>query len=161
MTECETLIRQMDSEFEELQFSAFGFEDAWQIGQYLVERGRRDSLPIAIDISLNGQTLFHAALPSSSPDNEAWIVRKNRVVNCFHKSSLYIATKLRQASATIEEKYGLSSQKFAPSRGAVPIRIRGVGVVGTVTVSGLPDHGDHRMVVETLRHHLAIMRPGT
>ena len=35
------------------------------------------------------------------------------------------------------------------------VEVRGVGMVGTVTVSGLPQAEDHRLVVETLRDFLA------
>ena len=33
--------------------------------------------------------------------------------------------------------------------------VRNVGVVGTVTVSGLPQEEDHRLVVDVLREFLA------
>jgi uncharacterized protein (UPF0303 family) len=39
--------------------------------------------------------------------------------------------------------------------GAFPIIVRNVGVVGTVTVSGLPQEEDHRPVVDVLREFLA------
>ena len=160
MTDHETTIARLDAEFEELQFARFGFEDAWRIGQDLVAAARSDALRIAIDISVNGQTLFHAALPGSSPDNDQWIARKNRVVQRFHRSSYYLATTLKQKGKSIEEVYGLSKADYAPSGGAVPIRIRGVGVVGTATVSGLRDDEDHGMVVEALRRHLALQTGG-
>jgi uncharacterized protein (UPF0303 family) len=160
MTEQEAAIARLEAEYEELQFSRFGFDEAWEIGRELVAAGRRDALPIAIDVSLNGQVLFHAALPGSSPDNDQWILRKNRVVQRFHRSSLYIAGLLGQKGASIEEVYGLPRADYAPSGGAVPIRIRGVGVVGTITVSGLADHEDHRMVTEAIRRHPAARAEG-
>lgn len=157
MTDDDALIARLKAEYEELQFARFGFDEAWEIGQDLVAEGRRDALPIAIDIGLAGQTLFHAALPGSSPDNDQWIVRKNRVVQRFHMSSLYIASLLRQQGKSIEEKYGLPQADYAPSGGAVPIRVRAVGVVGAITVSGLADREDHRLVVEAIRRHLAAL----
>lgn len=155
MTEHETTMARLAAEFDELQFDSFSFDDAWRIGQELVAAGRRDNLPIAIDVTLNGQTLFHAGLPGSSPDNDQWITRKNRVASRFHKSSYYIATLLKQKEKTIEEAYGLPRADYAASGGAVPIRVRGVGVVGTATVSGLRDFEDHAMVADALRRHLA------
>lgn len=155
MTEHETTMARLAAEFDELQFDSFSFDDAWRIGQDLVAAGRRANLPIAIDVTLNGQTLFHAGLPGSSPDNDQWIARKNRVASRFHKSSYYIATLLKQKEKTIEEAYGLPRSDYAASGGAVPIRVRGVGVVGTATVSGLRDFEDHAMVADALRRHLA------
>lgn len=150
----EALLAQLTTEHESLQFGGFSFADALAIGRDLVDRGLKEGLAVAIDISVNRQILFHASLPDSSPDNDQWVLRKNRVVERFFRSSLFIATQLRKQGKTIEQVYGLSSDEYAPYGGAVPIRIRGVGVVGTVTVSGLPDHEDHRMVVDALRRHL-------
>jgi uncharacterized protein (UPF0303 family) len=39
---------------------------------------------------------------------------------------------------------------FAAHGGAFPVRIKDVGVVGTVTVSGLPQADDHAFVTEMI-----------
>ncbi len=147
-------LAQLEAEYEELQFPAFTFEDAWAIGSALVELGRRDSLPIAIDITLNNQVLFHAGLPGSSPDNDQWLARKARVVQRFHRSSLLVAQRLKEKGESLEVKFGLSASDYAPYGGAVALRIRDVGVVGTVSVSGLADHEDHRLAAEAIRRRL-------
>ena len=43
---------------------------------------------------------------------------------------------------------------YAVSGGCVPIRVGGA-MVGTATVSGLPDHEDHALVIEAMRALLA------
>ena len=147
-------LAQLEAEYEELQFSAFTFEDAWAIGSSLVELGRRDSLPISIDITLNNQVLFHAGLPGSSPDNDQWLARKARVAQRFHRSSLLVALRLKEKGESLEAKFGLSATDYAPYGGAVALRIRDVGVVGTVSVSGLADQEDHRLAAEAMRRRL-------
>lgn len=147
-------LERLEAEFEELQFPSFGFEDAWAIGSSLVERGLRESLAIAIDVSANGQVLFHAGLPGSSPDNDQWLARKARVVQRFHRSSLWLAQRLREKGDSLEAKYGLSPAEYAAYGGAVALRVRGAGVVGAVTVSGLADHEDHRLAAEAIRNCL-------
>lgn len=149
-----TLAR-LEAEHEELQFPSFGFGDAWAIGSSLVETGLRDSLPIAIDITVNGQVLFHAGLPGTNPDNDQWLARKARVVMRFHRSSLLVAQRLKEEGDTLEGKFGLSPADYAPYGGAVALRIRSVGVVGTVSVSGLADHEDHRLAADAMRRRLA------
>ncbi len=52
-------------------------------------------------------------------------------------------------------RYLLDESEFAAHGGAFPVIGRGVGVVGTVTVSGLPQEEDHRLVVSVLRSFLA------
>ena len=51
-----------------------------------------------------------------------------------------------------------TSGEFAAHGGAFPVIVRDVGVVGTVTVSGLPQEEDHRLVVAVLRAFLVLAR---
>nr|BFE72411.1 hypothetical protein GCM10020092_057120 [Actinoplanes digitatis] len=43
---------------------------------------------------------------------------------------------------------------FAAHGGAFPVRVPNVGVVGVVTVSGLPQADDHALVVEAIEAYL-------
>lgn len=156
MSESE-LLKQLTTEQDSLQFSRFGFDDALAIGLDLVETARREKKVITIDVSTNGQQLFHAALPGTSPDNDQWVARKNRVVGRFFTSSYYIAKLLEAKGKSIEDVYGLPERDFAASGGAVPVTVKGCGVIGTITVSGLPHQEDHAMVVDAIRRHLKRM----
>ena len=137
---------------EELQFSAFDHDTAWALGEELVAAARGRELPVAIDIALGEQQLFHAALPGSSADNDAWVERKNRVVRRFGHSSFYMGLVHGDA---FTERFLLDPRQFAAHGGAFPVFVRGIGAVGTVTVSGLPQEDDHRFVVDVLREFLA------
>ena len=121
----EDLLRKLEAELETLRFESFSFDDALAIGLDLVETARRKALPIAIDVTVNQQQLFHAGLPGSSPDNDQWVLRKSRVATRFFKSSLAIATELRIKGKTIEEVWGLPSAQYAPSGGSVPVLVKG------------------------------------
>jgi uncharacterized protein (UPF0303 family) len=57
---------------------------------------------------------------------------------------------LQQASATLADKYSLPAAEFASHGGAFPLTVKGAGVIGVVTVSGLPQRQDHEFVVEAL-----------
>ena len=87
--------------------------------------------------------------------NGEWIKRKNNVVNRFGHSSYYMGVSLQNIGQTIEEKYLIPSGDYAAHGGAFPLIIKDVGVVGTITVSGLPQQEDHELVVTTLRQFLA------
>jgi uncharacterized protein (UPF0303 family) len=143
------------AEEHELQFASFTNDDAWALGCDLVEAAQEQSAPVAIDIRRNGHQLFHAALSGATPDNDEWIRRKVNVVQRFGHSSLAVGQGARERGTTFEEQYGLDPQQYAAHGGAFPVIVRSVGPVGVVTISGLPQVDDHRMVVAAIRLHLA------
>jgi uncharacterized protein (UPF0303 family) len=142
------------AEEDELQFAVFTNDTAWELGQELVAAARRDALAVTVDIRRGEQQLFHCALAGTAADNDAWIERKNRVVRRFGHSSFYVGTACRLEGESFAEKFLLDQTLFAAHGGAFPVIVRDVGVVGTVTVSGLPQSEDHRLVVSVLRAFL-------
>ena len=102
--------------------------------------------------------MFHAALPGSTADNDAWIVRKMRVVERFAASSYLVGRRLAARGAQLDAGHGVDPADYEAHGGAFPVRIRDVGVVGVVTVSGLPQADDHALVVEAVQTHLGLDR---
>ena len=148
------LIRTVEEQQQRLQLSTFDHDDAWALGCLLVELGQERSLPITVDIRRNGHQLFHAALAGTTPDNDTWVERKTRVVTRFGAPSYLIGLRAKAKGSTFEQDSGLHVQEYAAHGGSFPITIRGVGIVGTVTVSGLPQAEDHALVVEALEAFL-------
>ncbi len=149
------LLEQLLQEEQELQFKRFNEETAWQIGKQLVERARTEILPVTIDITRGEHQLFHASLPGTSADNDEWIKRKVRLVNRFGHSSFYMGQLLKSKDKVIEEAYLISESDYAPHGGCFPIIIKETGVVGTITVSGLAQEDDHKLVVQEIKKYLA------
>lgn len=139
-----------------LQFDAFTNETAFEVGIRLVDVARQDHLAITVDIRRHGQQLFHFALPGTNADNDAWIVRKNRVVNRFGHSSYYVGRELASQQTTLQDRFLLDPARYAAHGGAFPIIVKRVGVVGTITVSGLPQQDDHKLVVRVLAAYLGV-----
>jgi len=57
---------------------------------------------------------------------------------------------LKQKETSLTESQGLPLADYATHGGSFPISVAGAGVVGSVTVSGLPQRADHELVVEAL-----------
>ncbi|RZU54283.1 uncharacterized protein (UPF0303 family) [Krasilnikovia cinnamomea] len=148
------LLRRLREQEERLIFTRFDHTDAWRLGCRLVDLATQRRLPVAVDIRHGTQQVFHAALPGSSADNDAWIARKSRVVFRFGESSYLVGRRLAAKGATLAA-YGVDPAQFAAHGGAFPVRVRDVGVVGVVTASGLPQADDHALVVEAIEAHLA------
>ncbi|MGY1731505.1 heme-degrading domain-containing protein [Geodermatophilus sp. SYSU D01045] len=147
-------VAELAAEEDELRFTSFTNDDAWDLGSALVATARRADAPVAIEIRRNGHRLFSAALTGATPDNADWIARKARTVQRFGHGSLYVRQTWIERGTTFEESSGLDLRRYAAHGGAVPVFVRDVGPVGVVVVSGLPQLEDHRMVVAAIRAHL-------
>lgn len=148
------ILKQLLEEEQDLQFTSFNEETAWALGSQLVERARSQGLPVTIDIMRGTHQLFHASLRGTSADNDEWVKRKVRLVYRFGHSSFYMGQLLKSKGKSIEQSYLVSESEYAPHGGCFPIIVKGTGVVGTITVSGLPQEEDHKLVVEALRDFL-------
>lgn len=134
----------------ELVLPEFDEDIAWKLGLRLREFASSRLLPVVIDVRRFGQPLFYSALNGSIPDNAEWVRRKGNVVARFHRSSYAIGLVLQQTNTTLTAKYDLPAAEYAAHGGSFPLRVAGAGVLGCVTVSGLPQRADHELVVEAL-----------
>ena len=148
-------VAELEEQERRLVLDSFSYDDAWALGSLLVELARERQAPVAIDITRGGQQLFHAALPGSTPDNDAWIARKRRVVERYQAASYLVGSRFRAKGTTFEDSSRLDPDAYAAHGGAFPITVRGAGVVGVVVVSGLPQIEDHALVVEALEKFTA------
>jgi len=154
-SEIEQLVSTIEEQEARLQFTHFTYDDAWTIGSRLVELARERSLGVTIDITRGDQQVFHAALPGTSADNDDWVARKIRTVRRFGNSSFLVGRRHVAAGKDFETATGLPLAQYAAHGGCFPVVIRDGGLVGTVTVSGLPQADDHALVVEVLEEFLA------
>ena len=121
----------------------------------IAEQERRLVLPrfgaaVTIEIRIAHETVFFFAMPGTTPVNADWARRKRNVVELLHKSSYRVGRELERDGGSLEARMGLATRDHACHGGAYPLRVEGVGVIGTVTVSGLPQREDHALIVEVL-----------
>lgn len=147
-------ISEIESEAAALVLDAFDETTALRLGHVLVDLALAKDLAVVIDIRTADRTLFHAALPGSAPLNDLWARRKSNTALLFQLPSLLIGQR-NKAKGDSLDRHGLEPADYADSGGAVPIRVKGVGVVAVATVSGLPQVEDHKLVVRGLKTLLA------
>jgi uncharacterized protein (UPF0303 family) len=139
---------------EKLIFQEFNSETAWNIGNMLYERAKREKKIITISIVLNGHKLFYYSFEGTDPSNDRWIIRKENTVNYFYKSSYELSILMQIKKDNLANRYGLSSEYYVASGGSVPIIIKNTGVVGTITVSGMSQEEDHYFIMDILEKYL-------
>jgi uncharacterized protein (UPF0303 family) len=154
MSDDDLLERLLEQE-RRLRFDRFTNDDAIDIGLSLVALARTRGLAITVDVRRGLQQLFHCALEGTSADNDRWVERKVRVVERFGHSSYYMGRAAAAAGVPFATKHLVDDREFAAHGGAFPVIVRDVGLVGVITVSGLPQADDHALVVEALESFLA------
>jgi len=150
-SELEARIREVEAELDELQLDGFSNADAHRLGLILHRYALDRRLAITIDVTRGTQVVFHLAMDGTTENNDDWVRRKTRAVQRFGVPSLLIGLRPRLAGRRIEDEQWFDERRFAAHGGSFPVIVRGVGMVATVTVSGLAQEDDHAVVVEALR----------
>ncbi|OKL44320.1 heme-degrading domain-containing protein [Pseudovibrio exalbescens] len=148
------LLEKLLEQESRLQFAWFSHQRAWDLGVALKTAAEAEGASVAIDITLNGLTLFAFVLPGARGDNLEWVRRKKNSVTRYHHSTWYLANAYKAKGKNMYEGSGVDPKDYACHGGGFPLTVRGVGVVGSITVSGLPQEDDHRLIVEVLESFL-------
>jgi len=142
-----------------LRFTAFDADTAWKLGSILrsklVERGSGGT----VEIELAGQVLFACTTVGATPGQADWIRRKRNTVKRFARSSYAIGRMLERDGETMLGRHGLELKDYAAHGGGFPILVVGVGFVGSLIVSGLPQRDDHGFAVSALAEVLGVTVP--
>lgn len=146
----------MKQQEEVLRFAKFDEADAWALGQILRNMADAKNLPMVMDIRIGARPLFYFAMPGTTPENPDWVRRKVNTVMRFHKSSYRVGREYEERGVGFDANRGLDVMDYANAGGGFPIHIIGTGVVGAVTVSGIPQRDDHNFVTEAIATFLKI-----
>jgi uncharacterized protein (UPF0303 family) len=119
---------------------------------YYREKVDESTTPLTVRITKGKQIMFHYVANDNSLDKDNWVRRKINSVMNFHHSSLWLHYKTNGDGNQLMLKYGLSMEDYTVSGGAVPIIVKGVGVIGAIAISGYSGlWEDHDMGIEALQ----------
>jgi uncharacterized protein (UPF0303 family) len=105
---------------------------------------------VTIEVRRAKETLFFYAMPGTTPNNTEWVRRKRNTVELLHRSSYATGLSHQKDNTSLPLKTGVALADYAEHGGSFPLRVRSVGCIGVVTVSGVPQREDHAIVVEAL-----------
>ena len=138
---------------------SFDHAAAWRLGTLMAERALRENAPIIIDIRKPTMVLFRSAVAGTTADNEVWLERKARTVFRFETSTALLAARFVAQGVDLEAAGWFDTERFTDAGGSFPLRVRGVGVVAAVTVSGLTSDEDHDFVIDGLTQYIDWQAP--
>ncbi|MCM3784550.1 heme-degrading domain-containing protein [Neobacillus mesonae] len=151
MKDYSLLLNDLLRQEQELQFTEFSNNTAIKLGQLILSKAFDEGKQITVDIRKNGMTLFHAKMNENGLGHDRWIARKINVAHHFEHSSYYIHVLMKSWNTTVQDNAFVDPMEYAAEGGCFPIFVKGVGMIGTITVSGLEGHEDHNMVVVSLQ----------
>jgi uncharacterized protein (UPF0303 family) len=145
---------ELASQEASLALSSLDTNVALTIGEIALEIAHARDLPVAIEVRIGEWIVFHAALPGTDSGNDSWIARKARVVALTGHSTMYERVKAEEAGVNWYEVNNAPEADHAIHGGGLPLIVKGVGQVGTLLISGLPQVDDHLVGVEILTSYL-------
>lgn len=152
----ESDIERLIQQEKRLRFKSFNEADAWALGSKMRAVAEARELPLVMDIRFPNRPLFYAALPGTDGDNPEWVRRKSNTVMRYQKSSYRFGRELQFRGMSLGPERGANPMDYATAGGGFPIHIEGTGVVGSVTVSGVPQREDHNFVYEMICDFLGV-----
>jgi len=129
--------------------------EAIEIGEIARNIATARALPIAIEVRMKEWIVFHVSLPGSTPKNDSWIVRKARVTMATGNSTMFERVLAEEQGIDWYEVKSLPEDTHAIHGGSLPLNVTGVGLVGILLISGLPQVQDHLLGVEIIAEFLA------
>ncbi|AIN14341.1 hypothetical protein BZ17_4072 [Yersinia pseudotuberculosis IP 32953] len=141
---------------QRLQLRHFDNETAWQLGEKIKRQAEKQGVALAIDITVNHQTLFSYAMAGTCAENQDWLRRKRNVVELLSTSSYAAGLMLQQRETSLDARYGVSLRDYAALGGAFPLQIKQAGIIGSVNVSGAPHLDDHNLLLQVLADFIGL-----
>ena len=140
----------------ELVLPAFDEAVAYEIGSAIRARALAEGLSLVVDVRTWDRQLFFSATPGTSADNAEWVRRKINSVRRFQRASYRLV--LERGEAPFSPQSGADPADYVIAGGGFPIRVPGAGIVGALTISGLPGRQDHGVAVDALCDYLGTAR---
>jgi uncharacterized protein (UPF0303 family) len=145
------ILNQLSAQEEELQLLHFNNATAWELGNLIKAGAEKISAAVSIEVYAFEQVVFSYAMPGTTKDQQDWIRRKRQAVMRFGNSSYYIGQYNASKNRDFEAIPHLDPKEYCAHGGSFPLRIKNSGIIGTVTVSGLPQETDHQLAVDAMR----------
>ena len=144
---------------QELVLPALDEHVAFALGSAIYQRATSEGLGLVVDVRTWDRQMFFAATPGTSFDNTEWVRRKINTVRRFHKASYRLVVE-KGGDAMFADIVNAPASDYVIAGGGFPLRVPVAGIIGCLTISGLPGRSDHGVAVDALCDHLGLDRAG-
>ncbi|WP_421759519.1 heme-degrading domain-containing protein [Devosia sp.] len=139
-----------------LVFAQFDESMAFSLGARVRERAVREKLGLVVDIRTWDRPMFYCAMPGTTADNPEWVRRKFNVVRRLQKSTYRLVLEQNREDRLFPPTRALDAADYVLAGGGFPLRIKGFGPIGCLTISGLHERDDHQVAVDAVCEELGL-----
>ena len=134
-----------------IELDSFSNRTAMEMGIKIIDLAKSRNQHIAIEISRLNHIVFVYVDDDLPVDKHNWLRRKANVAKQFEESSLSVKNDLKEGNMSLEKTFGLDEKDFLAKGGSIPIFIKNGGMIAIITVSGLHDEEDHKIIIDVLK----------
>lgn len=136
-------IEQIVEQEQGLVFERFDEDIAYGLVGHVRDAAKAAGKGIAVGVYLWDRTLCIGLTAGASSHNLTWAERKVGTVRLLHKSSYRLVLERGDKPRLLEPSWAADPASYAIAGGAFPIHVKGLGFVGAISTSGLPERDDH------------------
>jgi len=134
-----------------IELDKFDNRIGFAIGLAIVNLAKERNQNIAVQVERLNHIIFLYVDDNLPADKHNWLRRKANVAKHFEESSLSVKHDLINGKMTLEKTFALDEKEYLAKGGAIPVFVKHAGMIAVVTVSGLHDEEDHKIIIDALR----------
>jgi len=136
---------------KKIELDSFSNRLGLEIGLAIVNLAKERNQNIAVQVERLNHTIFLFVDDNLPTDKHNWLRRKANVTKHFEESSLSVKNDLTNGKMTLEKTFALDEKEYLAKGGSIPIFVKNAGMIAIITVSGLHDEKDHKIIIEALK----------
>lgn len=140
-----------DKVIKKIELDSFSNRIALEMGLTIIDLAKSRNEHIAVEICRLNHTVFIYIDDNLPADKHNWLRRKANVTKQFEESSLSVKNDLKEGNMTLDKTFALDEKDFLAKGGSIPIFVKNAGMIGIITVSGLHDEEDHKIIIDALK----------
>ena len=134
-----------------IELETFNNRIGLEMGLAVVNLAKERNQNIAVQVERLNHIIFLYVDDNLPTDKHNWLRRKANVVKNFEESSLSVKFDLINGNMTLDGTFALNPNDYLAKGGSIPIFVKNTGMVAIITVSGLHDEEDHKIVIDALK----------
>ena len=136
---------------KKIELDSFNNRIGLEMGLAIVNLAKERNQNVAVKIERLNHTIFLFVADNLPADKHLWLRRKANVTKHFEESSLSVKNDLINGNMTLEKTFALDEKEYLAKGGSIPIFVKNAGMIAIISVSGLHDEEDHKIIIEALK----------